>query len=399
MKYVQRFTDRHGHERLYFRKRGYPSRPLTSAWGTPDLQAEVDAILMLEASTRARPGTLKAACRAYELENPNFAALQESTKVNYRKMLYEMSDEFGALRLADFTPKRILQLRDHWAARGHAAANHRKQLLKNVLLPSIIEANKGDPFAMIGKLRRPKSLKEPNPIWPDPVTRTVLEAAVAQGKWGLARAIALARWAGVRRRDLIRLTSRHRYEGRLQFITGKRRVPVDIPEDPELTAWLARTPDRAPQTPRQGCKVKAGSATKLQPLRLVYTLAGGAYTTSGLYNELKKLVVELALRQAIDGAILNDDGDVVGSQYTLHGLRHTLGVELALAGCTDAQGAAILGHDNPISFTRYRRQADRIRLADDAAEKVLAQRERLANEAVSTLGSNLCQPEPLKGAS
>jgi len=59
------------------------------------------------------------------------------------------------------------------------------------------------------------------------------------------------------------------------------------------------------------------------------------------------------------------------TDYDLHGLRHTRGVELALAGCTDAEGAAMMGHASPVSFRQYRRQADRIRLAEAGHAKVI----------------------------
>jgi integrase len=80
---------------------------------------------------------------------------------------------------------------------------------------------------------------------------------------------------------------------------------------------------------------------------------------------------------------LHKAGKTDSPDYNLHGLRHSFGVEAALAGCTDAQGAALMGHHSPSSFATYRRQADRIRLADDAAEKIAQLRERLKNEAVN----------------
>ena len=105
---------------------------------------------------------------------------------------------------------------------------------------------------------------------------------------------------------------------------------------------------------------------------LVYNRAGARYTEDGLGQELAKLIANLA-----------KNGALTSSAYDFHGLRHTRGVEAALAGCTDAQGAALLGHSSPSSFAQYRRQADRIRMAEDAQAKITALRiaapEQVAN--------------------
>lgn len=385
MKFVQR-TVVDGKERLYFRKKGHPRRALQAAWGSPELEAEVEAILAAEAPRKALPGTLEGACRAYELEDADFKALADSTKYLYRGIMRELVDDLGTVPVERFTPAYLLDLRNLWAAQGYQAANHRLQVLKNVLWPAIVEANRGDPFELVPQARRPQDLKEPNPIWPEPVVQAVLQEALALRKYGIVRAVALARWAGPRRGDVVKLGPRNRQDGRLRWLSGKRRVPVDIKEDPELTLWLGRTPDRPPQEPRQGRKVKPGAPTPLRQPRLVYNVAGDGYTEDGLALELRKLLVDLARRQLVDGAVLDDAGEIVNSEYGLHGLRHTRGVELALAGCSDAVGAAMMGHRSPSSFAQYRRQADRIRLSDDGAAKVAQLRERLAAEAKAAEG-------------
>lgn len=389
--FVQKVTGRDGKDRLYFRKKGHPSRRLSSPWGSPALEAEVQAILEAETATKALPGTLGGACRAYELEDADFKALAPSTQYLYRAFLTEFVEFFGEVPVDRFTPAYIRELRNLWAERGHVAANHRLQVLKNVLWPSIVDANKGDPFELVSLVRRPQHLKEPNPIWPEQVIAIVLEEAFAQSKFGIARAVAIARWAGARRGDLVRFSPKSRQDGRLRWLSGKRKVPVDIVEDPELTRWLAITPDRAPEAPRQGRKVRPGAPVALRQPKLVYNLGGDAYTEDGLGAELSKLLVGLALRQKIDGAVLDAAGEITGSEYGLHGLRHTRGVELALAGCSDAQGAAMMGHRSPASFAQYRRQADKIRLSDDGAAKVVALRERVANEQVKNAVENQCK--------
>lgn len=83
-------------------------------------------------------------------------------------------------------------------------------------------------------------------------------------------------------------------------------------------------------------------------------------------------------------AKLHREGRLDSDRYDLHGLRHTRGVELALAGCGDAEGAAMMGHGSPSSFVQYRRQADSIRLSDAAAARVVRLREQAENARCKT---------------
>lgn len=373
MKHVQRWTSPDGKERLYFRKAGAPRVALKAAWGTPELAAEVAAILAATAPDPA-PQTLRAVLRAYELKSADFAGLADSTKYEYRLILKELEADFGALAVATFKPAYLLQLRNAWAPRGHRAANLRLQVLKNALWPEIVagKLGDGDPFALIPQVRRPRDLPEPHILWPESVVQRVIQECLATGKPGLARGVAIGRYAGPRRNDIVKLTratrrSGHRpgqNTGRFAFLATKKHIPVDQPEDPALAAVLDGTPGHEPGG----------------PMILAYNLEGLAYTPNGFAQELGKVVDDLFKR-----------GEIDSDRYNVHGLRHTFGVEAALAGCTDAQGGALMGHASPNSFATYRRQADRIRLADDAATKIAQLRERTGNDQVSNHLSKLCQ--------
>lgn len=390
MKYVNRIVGKDGVERLYFRKAGLPSVPLKSPMppagqedGSP-LDLEVKTLLGL-APAKAAPSTLRAALRAYELDSPDFAGLEDSTKYLYRKTMQELDEDFGETHVSRFTGETLLKMRNAWAERGYRAAAIRLQVLKNALWPAIVagKLGGGDPFSLIPGVRRPRDLGEPHPLWPEEVVLKVIAGAMARGKPGLAVGVAIGRWAGPRREDITRLTRAARrfdprtHTRRFAFLSGKRRVQVDMPEDSRLTAVLDALPHNH--------------------LILAPNLSGGPYTADGFGLELKKLIAELhALKDHADPAerakaIDSDD-------YGIHGLRHTFGVEAALAGCTDAQGAALMGHSSPASFATYRRQADRIRLADDAAEKIAALRERTPNSAVQNELQKLCKMPPVEAA-
>lgn len=383
MRYVKRYPDRLGQERLYFRKAGHPrsGEALRSPWpieaAGSALEAEVQAILGTQ-PTKPRASNLAGATRAYEL-SADFLGLAKETQYLYRLSLKEFDADLGALPLGAFTPGLIQSLRDTWAARGHRAANMRLQVLKNVLTPQLIAADAADPFSRIKHVRRPRELAEPHPIWPEWVVRTVIEEAISLGRFGLARGVAIGRYAGARRGDIVKIGQAARRDARIAWLSGKRRVPVNMPEDQLLTAWLEETPSTQPLSKWQAHVQRKSGVVRLPPKTLVFNSRNRPYTEDGLGQELAKLV-----------HALHEAGRIDGDRYDLHGLRHTFGVEAALAGCTDAQGGALMGHTSPNSFATYRRQASRLSMSDDGAALIAALRERGARTAPERELSNEC---------
>lgn len=380
MKYVNPVRRPDGAIQLYLRKKGLPSVRLPDDLAEAELEAHVAQLVRdLSPDEAIVVGTLADATRHYELNVADFQGLADSTKYEYRLILKEFDQDLGKLAVSTFTPAFVDRLKGSWAKRGHRAANVRLQVLKNVLKPQLVSGALGqDPFPLVGQVRRPRDAREPHLLWSETVFDTIMTVSLAQKRYGLVRACALGRFVGARRGDLVIISRAARHDGRFQYLAGKRRVPVDIEEDPELTRWLALTPDSPPDEPRRGRKVKAGALPTLVTT-LVYNLAGRPYTEDGLGQALAALVVEL-----FEGGRLDSDA------YDLHGLRHTRGVELALAGCSDAEGAAQMGHSSPHSFAQYRRQADRIRLSNAASARLRARREQVANEKVQQQAPQKC---------
>lgn len=383
MRYVKRYPDRLGQIRLYFRKAGHPrnGEALRSPWPGEEagsaLQAEVAAILGVQAA-RSRPSTLAGATRSYEL-SADFTVLAQGTKYLYRLALKEFDADLGALPIAAFTPALLLSLRDEWASKGHRAANVRLQVLKNVLTPQLIATGAADPFSRIKQVRRPREKAEAHPIWPEWVVTTVIEEAIALRKFGLARGVALGRYAGARRGDIVRMAQATRNAGRIAWLSGKRKVTVNMPEDPLLAEWLSATPEAQPRSKWQAHVQRKSGVVPMPPKTIVFNVRNRAYTEDGLGQELAKLVGALHLAGKIDS-----------DRYDLHGLRHTFGVEAALAGCTDAQGGALMGHTSHSSFATYRRQASRLTMSDDGAALITALRERGVRTPPEPAVSNEC---------
>jgi hypothetical protein len=356
---------RGGRTYLYFRKGAYREGPLGSADGTPELRAEVDAILSRLAKAEAAaakpaPNTIGGMLTAYN-KSAEFLANARSTQRAYQDYIDEMIADFGNVILFEVTQAWLRNLRDAWAVRGHRAANNRMQVLKNALAPAITDQAdvriKGDPFHKLAKVRRPHDAPEAHPIWEDDEVAEAIEEAIARKTPGLARAIALGRWGGFRRATICAIPLNARPAGydddgvphtRLLWITEKRKVVCDKREDPRLTALLERTPNSA--------------------LTIAYNADGRPWKARQLNQAIDRLMARLARAGKVRSAVA-DDGTVY-CPLDIHGLRHARGVEIAMAGGSDAEIMSQLEHATDRAAKIYRRQADRRRMADGAQDRV-----------------------------
>jgi hypothetical protein len=349
--HVQRIRRANGQLDLYFRKGGYREGPLQAADGTDALRDEVAAILAriakAEAAQKPRAGTVGGLLAQYN-RSPEFLSNARSTQAEYQRLIDELTEDCGAVLLADVSPAWLRDMREAWALRGHKAANDRRQVLKNALTPAIEDERiQTDPFAKVGKVSRPSDAGESHPTWEDAEVEAAIELAIARKNFGLARAVALGRYGGFRRGTICTIPLRARVEGfdlngrperRLNWITEKRKVLADKPEDGRLTALLARTPNQA--------------------LTIAYNFNGVPWKPRQLNQALDRLIEALAKKGKARDTL------------TIHGLRHARGVELALAGASDAEIMAQLEHATDRAAKIYRRQADRRKLADAGQKRV-----------------------------
>lgn len=363
---VQRIKRSNGRIDLYFRKNGYREGPLLSPDGTQELKDEVDAILRRldrasEAASKPKAGTVGGLLSAYN-RSAEFLANARSTQKEYQNYIDELIEDIGSVLLKDVTRSWVLELRGLWALRGHRAAENRLQVLKNALLPVIEDDQdkriEGDPFYRIKKVKRPHGTAESHPIWTDAEVTAAIESAITKKQEGLARAIALGRYGGFRRGTICAIPLNARMTGyntdgdsqtRLYWITEKREVRADKPEDPRLTAVMTRTPNRA--------------------LTIAYNTRHQPFKERQLNQAFDRLMDDLAAKGKVR-SVLDPETNKAHCPLTLHGLRHSRGVELALAGASDAEIMSQLEHSTPRAAQEYRRQADRARMADAAQTKV-----------------------------
>jgi hypothetical protein len=360
VRYVQRVKHPDGTLRLYFRKGSFREGPLASPDCSEALREEVGTILRriaaAEGTRTPKANTAGAMLAVYaglddrrdRPGNAEFLSLARSTQKEYARIARELRDDIGDVLLGEVTPAFLRDLRDGWAKRGYKAANDRRQVLCNALKPAIEDERvPADPFAKVGKVARPGDAGESHPTWEDAEVEAAIALSIARGLPGLARAIGLGRFGGFRRGTICALPLNARATGydaqgmahpRLVWITQKRKVLADKREDPRLTALIGATPNRA--------------------LTIAYNDRSEPWKARALNQAIERLVTALAKR--------GEARDVL----TIHGLRHARGVELALAGASDAEIMSQLEHATDRAAKIYRRQADRRKLADAGQDRV-----------------------------
>ena len=281
-------------------------------------------------------------------KSAEFLLLERSTQRYYQYKINELAEVFGDVALEAVTYAFLKELQDVWAHRGHKACNDLMQVLRNALKSEIAKSKiPNNPFANIVKLKPAVSKGEPHPAWTDEEVQAAIDKAIELKQSGLARGIALGRWGGFRRGGICRIPVHARVYGfdqedtrqrRLYWMTPKRGVLCDKPEDSRLSELLDRTPNRA--------------------LTIAYNKRGDPWK-------------ERAFNQAIDRLLekLSQEGKA-RAYLDVHGLRYARCMELAHGGASEFQIMAQLEHLTPFTARIYIRQASRAKGADDGQARV-----------------------------
>lgn len=334
IEYVQTFTDRHGHARYYYRRKGFARVTLpdpTSPAFAAAYEAAGRPVVTSEGvgGERTIPGSMAALIASYYM-SAEFVDLRESTKRGYRNMLDRFRETYGKESALAVKPGHLKTIFDRMSGTPGAARNLRKRL-RSVFHHAIdIEWRTDNPVVAT---RAPKHKTTGFPPW------TEDEIAKYEAHWPTGSrerlAMALLLYTGVRRSDVVGLGRQHVKAGRIHVLplktsaTGKR---LAIRIHPALQREIAAAP--------------AGMTFVLTAFDKPFTAAG---FTSWLRERAEK-------------------AGIVGR--TPHGLRKAAGRRMAEAGCTAKEIAAVLGHATLAEVETYTADADQARLADAAVGKL-----------------------------
>lgn len=363
-KYLIKEKDRHGNVRVYYRKKPGPRIRIREKEGTPEfLRAYVLASQGKSTDPRAiarasrpnnprlkppQPGTLRDLIVRY-YKAPEFWKELDPRTQRVRKLILDKLCEaggengkkpYGQRAVAGIEPRHIRAIRDEIAERPEAA-NGIIKALRQVFaygLEASVPGVKSNPARDVKYL---KSDGDGHHSW------SIEEVEAFEAKHpvgGMARlALALLLYTGQRRSDIVRMGPGNVKNGWLTFtqFKGRKRKPITlaIPVIPELRNIIDKTPG-------------TGEAFLMNELRRPFTAAG----FGNWFHDRCVEVKDERGRELVPGRA--------------HGLRKAGATIAANNGATPFELTAMYGWSSTKVAEIYTQKADKVRLAERAANKL-----------------------------
>ena len=342
--YVQAFRDRHGRERLYYRRAGQKPVTLRGPLGSDEFEQDYRAALTssaagaLTATPTATVRTYKWLCLKY-LKSTEFERLGLSSQRARERTIESTWAEpitpgsavlIGDCPLNHFSAKIVRVLRDRKVRLPHAG-NIRVKVLRRIfkwaMENELVESNSARDVSFL------RTSEGGHHTWTD------AEIAKFEKHWPVGTkprlAFALLRYLGVRRSDAVCIGRQHVRDGILCFTTKKCPTTLELPMPPALQRIL--------------------DASETGDLTYLLTDYGKSFAVAGFGNWF---------RERCDAAGLPN--------CSAHGLRKAAATALAEAGCSAHQLMAWFGWKSMREAERYTRAASQRKLAGSVV-KFIAQ--------------------------
>lgn len=331
--HIERWKDRHGAWRVYFRKSKGPRTPLPPDLGSDAFQ-EAYAVALAgfvaakkEKAAPNAPGTIGALILSYQRSGA-YIGLRETTKAGYQSRIEALRKDHAHRTISGITRERIVtKVLAPYADRPGAALSILKML--RILIRHAIE---------IGWLNHDPSLGIKRPKTQEIRSWTDAEIAQFETRWPIGTrerlAFALMVYTGQRRSDIHKMTWASTTLATITITQQKTGARLVIPVHGNLQKVLQVAPR--------------------DHVTILNTAFGRPFTVDGFSQ---------FMRDAIEAAGLP-------LECQPHGLRKAAGRRLAEAGCTAKEIMAILGHKTLSEAERYTRDADQVQLASAAILKL-----------------------------
>jgi integrase len=329
--YVQRFRDRQGRLRYYFR-RGLRRVPLPGVPGGEDFMAVYSAEIAATApplqigASRTKAGTVAALVAAY-YGSTAFLQLSAGTQRTRRRTVEAFRERHGDKRIALMARDNIIRGLDQ-ITKPHAKRNWLKAMRGLMAYAVDIGMIATDPTAGV-KLK----VKDSGGFhtWTDEEIARYRAHHPLGTRARLAFELLLE--TAQRRSDVVLMGPQHIRDGWLRLRQKKTGTEVAIPVSVELQAAIDATP--------------------CSHLTFLTTTRGKPITAGGFGEHFRKWC----------------DAAGLPKRCAAHGLRKGASRRLAEVGATDREIMAITGHTTVNEVTRYTRAVDRKRLAEAAMAK------------------------------
>ncbi len=346
--YVTRFVDRHGKERLRFRRKGYPSHYFKAALGTEDFREEYHqcmnpdrprAAALQAALDRATPGSLLDLFTRY-VAVPERLGPTLPTQKRIRGILERFVDgrEDRMVRDVRFDHLDAIIAKERIPRGGgnrrlggpEAARKLRKELIRFF------------GFAVKIRMRADNPAVHTDPVKIAPADRstgyhTWTEEEIAQYRdrhpiGSMARlAMEMMLWTDQRRVDSVHLGRQHIQDGRFRITQTKTGKTLWITIAPQLLEAIVAMP---PQP---------------DSLCFITTEFGKPFSKAGFGNKFRQWCDEAGLPQC-----------------TAHGLRKATMRRMAELDMGNQTMKSMSGHSKDDEVARYTREANQKRMADSA---------------------------------
>jgi len=296
--------------------------------GTPDFLQELDECLLgtTPGLRQEIPGSIAALIARYYV-SPLFKDLKQSTQINYRGILERFKSSYGDQIVIGLKPAHIRAIMEGMSNRPMAANNLLKKLRVIMRYAQELDMRPDNPCDGV---RLYKQKGQGHHTWDE----TEIAAYEAQHPIGTTARLALdlLLYTAQRRSDAVTLGWQHVKGGNIAVRQIKTGEMVDIPLHPRLKKSLEQT---------------KGNMTFL------LTKLGKPFTANGFGNKMRQWCDEAGL-----------------SACASHGLRKAAARRLAEAGCTTNEIMSITGHRTSSEVDRYTRDANRVQMAENAANKL-----------------------------
>jgi integrase len=337
--YVREWVDKKtGHVYRQFRRRGYKRIMLKGLPGSvefrPAYEAALDGPAITIGAKRTRPGTVNAAIAAY-YSSLEFRSLAPATQAMRRAVLERFRIDHGDRYIAELPGKFVLL---SLAALGPFAARNWLKALRGLVRFAVTQGMcERDPTHGI---RLPKVKSDGHHTWTKGEVET-FRAAYPLGT--MARlAFEIAYNAALRRGDIIRLGRQHIRDGFIHIAQQKKpgSAPLVLEVEPELQTAI------------------------------------DAMTLSGTHTLLVKRNGEPFTGHQFSGWFARRRADAgLPKECVIHGVRKTALTEIAEAGSSTNETAAVGGHSTLSEVDRYTKAANQRRLASNAFARRRAAKE------------------------
>lgn len=354
-RYVTSFVDRHGKERLRFRRKGYTAHYFAAALGTEAFRVEYAACMagpadpVAAAIERTAPGTIADLVTRY-FATPSRLGPSATTQAKVRRIIADFREEHGHRQVstvrfehidAIVAKKAVPGLRD--TARGpravggvEAARKLRKELIRLFEFAVKLRMRPDNPVRQSEKVKVPAGERSTGfHTWSEDDIATFRAHHAPGTRPRLAMELML--WTGQRGGDVIRMGRQHVADGRIRVRQAKGGKELTIALAPQLLAAIVAMP------PRQGA------------LCFLLTEWGRPFSAKGFSGWFSEQCTLAGLPAC-----------------TAHGLRKAAMRRMAELGLSQQTLKSISGHSGDDEVALYTREADQQRLAESAIRALAA---------------------------